>query len=60
MNKLKPCPFCGSKEVNATTPPQKHPDMDAAMYWVCPECVACGPIGATLEEATDNWNKRSD
>ena len=57
MDKLKPCPFCGSSTVNDTSLPK---DEDPHMYWVCPDCVACGPIGTSLEGATTAWNTRAE
>jgi len=58
-DQLKNCPFCGSRNVNDTTPP---PDMneykDETYYWACPDCVCCGPITETLESATEAWNIR--
>ena len=54
-NELKPCPFCASKCVNDTTDPI-GPDF----FWVCPCCVACGPIARTIEGATDGWNTRNN
>ena len=56
---LKPCPFCGSICVNDTTPPTSD-GMNPGFYWVCPCCVACGPVGTTLEGATDGWNTRDN
>ena len=48
MAELKPCPFCGSKNVG---------DMNG---WVqCFNCNAGGPNGNTKQQAVDAWNKRS-
>tara|TARA_R110000850_G_scaffold72542_3_gene159536 strand:- start:397 stop:822 length:426 start_codon:yes stop_codon:yes gene_type:complete len=52
---LKPCPFCGSNCVNDTSPPEPE---CGSYYWVCPDCVCCGGIGDTVEEATQAWNTR--
>ncbi len=54
---IKPCPFCGSDCVNDTTDPK--PDEFDKYYWVCPDCVACGPIGDSVSEATEAWDKRA-
>nr|DAR30056.1 MAG TPA: restriction alleviation protein [Caudoviricetes sp.] len=47
---LKPCPFCGSKNIrmwNTSTP------------WVsCRDCFANTACGTTREEAIENWNRR--
>ena len=60
MKKLKPCPFCGSKNVALSDP------NDADDWMVeCPDCgMAMIPPGeepgatATKEEAVTAWNKR--
>ena len=52
---LKPCPFCGSNCVNDTLPPEPE---CGSYCWVCPDCVCCGGIGYTVEEATKAWNTR--
>lgn len=52
---LLPCPWCGSSCVNDTTDPK---NIDGIYYWVCPCCVACGPVGGSVEEAANKWNKR--
>ena len=56
--KLKPCPFCGSECVNDTTPPEFNDVM--GFYWVCPDCVSCGPASDTVYLATTSWNGRND
>ncbi len=53
---LKPCPFCGSSEVNNTSTPTAS--RQSLYFWICPDCVAVGPIGESVEQATDAWNKR--
>ena len=56
---LKPCPFCGSRNVNDTTPPPDMSDCEEqTYYWVCPDCVCCGPIAESVELATKAWNAR--
>ena len=63
IDKLKPCPFCGSGNVNDTSPPENSEDPDtnkfSGCYWVCPDCVAVGPFAETPEEATHLWNTRN-
>jgi len=51
--KLRPCPFCGSEEVNATTAPE--PDEHGLYYWVCPDCICCGPTCDTPDGASKAW-----
>lgn len=51
---LKPCPFCGSKNVGAET--FKPFEL---VYWV--ECKVCGSSGSrttSLDKAVDAWNRR--
>ena len=53
---LKPCPFCGSKNIRKVTGPFKKTQM-----FVCYECGAdvCF-YGAEQEpKATDAWNRRA-
>lgn len=50
---LKPCPFCGSKNIRLwekTTSP-----------WVqCEKCLSSTATGYTKEEAVENWNRRAN
>lgn len=55
--KLKPCPFCGCKNVKKFTAPLRGTQM-----FVCPECGAnvCF-YGAEYEpKASKAWNRRAD
>ncbi len=50
MEKIKPCPFCGSKKVDVcrTTP-----------YWIrCGRCGADAESDPTRKGAIKNWNRR--
>lgn len=53
MNRLKPCPFCGSSLIilyHKTDLP-----------WIqCLECLASTSCGHTEEEAIEAWNRRVD
>ena len=54
-DKLKPCPFCGSKEVGIF---DIHP---VPLTRVC--CLECGGNGSHEKEnerAIDKWNQRAD
>lgn len=51
---LKPCPFCGSQDVESTF--MGH----GALAVLCYECEAEGPPADTLEESIAAWNKRND
>lgn len=53
---LKPCPFCGSKEVEVYRP--------EAAAWsaviTCNACMAWGPEAKENEDAAERWNSRAD
>lgn len=58
MNVLKPCPFCGSKQVGIVT--LQHPRY-AESYAV--ECLDCGVMTwptISDEMAAKVWNRRKD
>ena len=47
--KLRPCPFCGSEDVENT-----------GNYVKCRNCLADGPFNYTnVDEAAENWNTRT-
>lgn len=48
MTKLRPCPFCGSTNVE-----------EWGNYVRCNDCLADGPFIYGAEEAAGKWNKRS-
>lgn len=54
---LKPCPFCGSKEVEIW-----HDCIAGGVivkaYCVCNDCGTGGPTTETAEEAAAQWNSR--
>lgn len=51
MKKLKPCPFCGSKNIRAW--------MNTSTPWVsCDDCLASTACALTEEEAVEYWNRR--
>lgn len=47
--KLKPCPFCGSLDIEFRSP----------SYATCSECGADGPIG-NADNVIDKWNTRAE
>lgn len=52
-NELKPCPFCGSCEI----------EILGANRAYCAHCAECGavlPVSRTKKQAADAWNKRAD
>ena len=58
MAELKPCPFCGSKDVFFTS---YYDELyEGKIYHIrCNKCATLGPIEATEQQAIDAWNKRS-
>lgn len=50
MTELKPCPFCGSKDLQMHT---------CSFYVQCKQCCADGPWNDDGEEAAiEDWNAR--
>lgn len=49
---LKPCPFCGSEELDIT---MNDNDM---FYVVCLGCGSCGRDEKKVEKAIASWNRR--
>ena len=54
---LKPCPFCGGKEVEI-----KGLDHFGIMVFnaMCKKCYATGGVARTQEQATQAWNRRAE
>ena len=57
MTKLKPCPFCGSKDIRITNKIEKNSTQ--TFYVWCLGCGTEGPFGLSPKSALDAWNKRS-
>ena len=53
VNKLKPCPFCGSG--NCIYAEQEG----EAWFLYCCNCHASGPYVPSKEEAIEAWNRRA-
>jgi len=53
MSKLKPCPFCGDKDVCLSS----H-ITDICWFVRCIACGAAGPIAPVEDEAIAIWNTR--
>jgi Lar family restriction alleviation protein len=53
MSELKPCPFCGSREIEV------HPDQHYVM--LCIDCGAMGPVVSfsTPKDVKERWNTRA-
>lgn len=49
---LKPCPFCGGKDVETRT---------SSMSWLvdCYTCDARGPLCGSEDRAIEEWNDRA-
>ena len=57
MEKLKPCPFCGSIELNGI---YCEYNLVYPVFWI--ECLQCGAQSInkeTLDEAVSWWNRRA-
>lgn len=52
MEKLKPCPFCGNKNIEIV-------DGDAWPWVRCRECLGSTAMENTKEEAIKKWNRRA-
>ena len=56
---LRPCPFCGAKNLHID-----EPEYSDALHIpilgsvTCMACLASGPLGETVEEAVALWNGR--
>lgn len=54
--KLKPCPFCGSEDVELNS----YLIGNKYLFFVTDtECLADGPVFGTEEEAIAAWNRRT-
>lgn len=63
MQELKPCPFCGSKQIDNDVAVQyDESDLSVARYFYSCVCGACG-CRTTLfnqkQNAVDAWNRRT-
>jgi Lar family restriction alleviation protein len=60
MDKLKPCPFCGSDNVQGMIGGDDS-STDAEFCVTCWDCHAFGPVSfVSLDEAVEKWNERAD
>ena len=51
--KLKACPFCGSKDVQIT-----YRDGEEGWFVQCQDCFSCGAWSEDRDEACAKWNRR--
>jgi len=57
---LKPCPFCGSQELEMVheTGKDRYEEL-VQIHWVhCKGCTASGPMARFSLEAVEEWNRR--
>ncbi len=62
LESRKPCPFCGSTDLEACHKPDPCPESYPDGVWVI-ECGGCGALGPFCEEhqnATKTWNDRGE
>ncbi len=58
---LKPCPFCGGTNLDATVAYVTLGDMKHLAWRVlCKPCAVSGPEAPAKSDAIDNWNCRAD
>lgn len=53
---IKPCPFCGSTDIEGWNTVGKQPAQD---HMWCKSCLTDGPREESTEEAIEAWNKRA-
>lgn len=59
MDKLKPCPFCGGKDI-IVRPVQYAGIVKTHFYVQCRECFARTRDYATRPKAIEAWNRRAE
>ena len=60
MDKFKPCPFCGSTQVNYTPiDKQNYEDHVEGFRW-CHGCGFSSDVFLDYEIAAEKWNRRAD
>lgn len=59
MSELKPCPFCGSNNVEAVV---SEYNLDGNKYYdhyvICTDCKATTDYGDSQQDAINKWNRR--
>jgi len=57
---LKPCPFCGGRNLDSTCQDREETGARRGFYFVyCNLCEACGPTDFDHEGAIEEWNIRA-
>ena len=59
-NKLKPCPFCGTKLSNEDDEMVRVWHKGTQFSVRCPECQTDGPIHGSIGQAIAAWNTRAE
>ena len=57
---LKPCPFCGGKDISVYEYEEDYRGAPACHYAACNDCDARGPEDYCKREAAQLWNNRVD
>lgn len=57
-DKLKPCPFCGSKRLGIEL--DELSTLGMAFCVLCKNCLTKGPMSDDDEIAIDLWNRRAE
>jgi Lar family restriction alleviation protein len=57
--RLKPCPFCGSKNIKYRTKPFTAITYPVEYYIYCANCLCRTHDWGTEAEALSTWNKRN-
>ena len=60
MNKLEPCPFCGSSQVKFESWQTDTNDKHFEMAIICQNCGARGPNELNPAQAFQMWNMRRE
>ena len=62
QNQLKPCPFCGSDNIERRfhTNVYLNGDVVKVSYWIqCNDCFAASVCDDDIERVVEAWNKRA-
>ena len=60
MAELKPCPFCGGKDVGLMNRFPRFHDERTTTYTVCYTCGGRSVCSESARDAIEAWNRRSD
>ncbi|WP_196595928.1 MULTISPECIES: Lar family restriction alleviation protein [Pectinatus] len=61
MEKLKPCPFCGSRPfIEDDSRPNSINDGNASWHIFCPNCGCSQKQNQDIKMVVENWNMRAE